>query len=120
MYLSNNISLRRRSISMAFPTVVFPSSLFLLFLSRFISTAHATRGSYSTVNQYLPGFPGLLPFQLETGLEDEEANKEGIPQLILNPYSWTKHIVIVLPEGTGFSYDTITPSSFKPGDFSQI
>ncbi|KAA0064460.1 serine carboxypeptidase-like 13 isoform X2 [Cucumis melo var. makuwa] len=138
---------------MAFATLLF------LLLSQFFSTA----GSYSTVN-HLPGFPGPLPFQLETGYVGvgdsdefqifhyfvksdqnpktdplllwltggpgcsalsglEEEAKESIPQLILNPYSWTKNSSILfvdLPVGTGFSYDTITPSSFKPGDFKFI
>ncbi|XP_038899454.1 serine carboxypeptidase-like 13 isoform X1 [Benincasa hispida] len=52
----------------------------------------------------------------------EEPYNDSIPELLLNPYSWTKKSSIIfvdLPAGTGFSYDT-TSSAFKPGDFSQI
>ncbi|XP_050943818.1 serine carboxypeptidase-like 13 isoform X2 [Cucumis melo] len=150
------------------PTPVFRLSILLVSVFQIISAA----ASHWTV-EFLPGFPGRLPFELETGyvgvgdLEEVQlfyyfVKSEGnpktdpllfwltggpgcsaltalafevgpinfkieeyngsLPQIILNPYSWTKKASILfvdLPVGTGFSYGT-TPRSLKKGDFSQV
>ncbi|XP_038899455.1 serine carboxypeptidase-like 13 isoform X2 [Benincasa hispida] len=76
---------------------------------------------------WLTGGPGCsalsgLAFAIGPISFKEEPYNDSIPELLLNPYSWTKKSSIIfvdLPAGTGFSYDT-TSSAFKPGDFSQI
>ncbi|CAK9317071.1 unnamed protein product [Citrullus colocynthis] len=51
-----------------------------------------------------------------------EPKNGSIPQIILNPYSWTKKssiIYIDLPVGTGFSYAK-TSKDHKSGDYEQV
>ncbi|XP_073065731.1 serine carboxypeptidase-like 11 isoform X3 [Primulina eburnea] len=125
--------------------------LFFLFI-------HASAAAYSNIIKTLPGYPGTLPFKLETGcislvengerqlfyyfVESEgDPNKDpllfwitggpgcsgfssfvyeigplsfdfstfngSLPDLVYNPYSWTKFASIIFidaPVGTGFSY----------------
>ncbi|XP_038899457.1 serine carboxypeptidase-like 7 [Benincasa hispida] len=76
---------------------------------------------------WLSGGPGCsaisgLAYEIGPMSFKEEPYNDSIPELLLNPYSWTKKSSIIfvdLPVGTGFSYDT-TSSAFKPGDFNQI
>ncbi|XP_077217472.1 serine carboxypeptidase-like 17 isoform X2 [Tasmannia lanceolata] len=135
----------------------------LIFLSLLLQVLSQTN------IRYLPGFPGPLPFQLETGyvsvgefnedqlfyyfVESERNPKEdplilwltggpgcsafsavvyeigplhfkmveyngSLPQLVLNPYSWTKVSNIIFvdqPSGTGFSF-TGGSKDYQTGD----
>ncbi|XP_038897262.1 serine carboxypeptidase-like 13 [Benincasa hispida] len=71
-----------------------------------------------------PGCSALTALAFEVGpinFKIERYNGS-LPQIILNPYSWTKKSSIIfvdLPVGTGFSYGR-TPQSLKTGDFSQV
>ncbi|XP_038897050.1 serine carboxypeptidase-like 1 isoform X1 [Benincasa hispida] len=71
-----------------------------------------------------PGCSGLSGLAFEIGpLNFKEQRYNGsLPQLILNPFSWTKNSSIIfldLPVGTGFSYGK-TSEALRTGDFGQV
>ncbi|XP_022159416.1 serine carboxypeptidase-like 7 isoform X2 [Momordica charantia] len=76
---------------------------------------------------WLTGGPGCstlsgLAFEIGPIRFKEELYNGSLPELILDPHSWTKKSSIIfvdLPMGTGFSYST-TSEERKPGDFNQI
>ncbi|XP_022159443.1 serine carboxypeptidase-like 13 [Momordica charantia] len=76
---------------------------------------------------WLTGGPGCsaltsLAFEIGPISFKEERFNGSLPQIISNPYSWTKKSSIIfvdLPVGTGFSYGT-TQEALETGDFSQV
>ncbi|KAK1359065.1 Serine carboxypeptidase-like 7 [Heracleum sosnowskyi] len=103
-----------------------------------------------TIVKALPGFPGELPFKLETGYVENPANdplliwisggpgcstlrsffyqigpltieypdtSKEIPDLHLNPYSWTKlaNVIFLDTPTSGFSYAK-SPETFRDSD----
>ncbi|KAH7510633.1 hypothetical protein FEM48_ZijujUnG0105800 [Ziziphus jujuba var. spinosa] len=107
------------------------SHLLLLLLLLFLLAVSDVNGVAShSIIKSLPGFPGNLPFKLETGyvgvgpgcsafsglvyeigplLFDYANSNWNSPTLTLNEYSWTKIANIIFldsPVGTGFSYAT--------------
>nr|GMD07749.1 serine carboxypeptidase-like 18 isoform X2 [Ipomoea batatas] len=101
--------------------VIMAASIFVLLLLFMAPTF-----SNSEEIETLPGFPGKLPFKLQTGVSGyhrlylgfdvvvgpftinyANSTTGDIPSLELNPYAWTKVANIIFldqPAGTGFSY----------------